>query len=751
MKKGALLIALVSFFLVLPAQADNCRRLVELYNKATESRDFREKETLFKEALTLGCVEKKYVARVYNNLGDAYENAGRLREAIAEYKKAIEVDPIFATPYFGLGDVYSKMKDYKWASHYYEQYRKMAGLKTQKKALLVGIDTYKNLPYFSRLHGRRFENLRGAVDDVRIMKEALKAHFDFNEENIKILTNGEATREGILRAFEDWLIKGTKEEDLTLFYFSGHGTQVPDTNGDEDDGLDEALCAFDTVFGGSIDPEKAKIIIDDELGEMLQRIKAKDSVVIIDTCNSGTATRSINGVPVAQLEETPFVQAKFVPLDSKESPIPSPRVAEADRKSVDYPAGHLFISASREDQYAYEVTAGGRSHGALTRALVEGMRALKDPSYRDLYEYAKKVVKDRYKLNQDPQLEPEKGELPQRQAFQSASQVLAQSRSEARKLQIAQTTPPRPEAEPPGKLPILSDSVTSQQGEASSPVPPPVTLQLNTGPRRPEPPAEIQGHRVAVKVENIEGGSEALTNALKKGLGRFSFVEISEGDQCDRFIRGEVKGGEYHLRLVNRVGDVVKISPAKGLEAALYEMAPHLEYACIVKRLAHISHPSPPFKVSISVPGDRRDFRLGETIRYEVASEEDCYLLVLNLDSHGNFRMIFPNPHQKENFVHAKTKIQIPDQQRAHQGFEFKFTPPAGEETVKVIATNTPIDLNRLGLEGFEKTFKEVSGNPTKEVSGSRTLTTNIFTLIAEKCRDQQFRWSEDTIVLRSH
>ena len=132
-----------------------------------------------------------------------------------------------------------------------------------KKALLVGISTYKNLPYFSRFHGKRFENLKGAVDDVRIMKEALKAHFDFREEGIRTLVNGEATRESILRAFEDWLIKGTREEDLALFYFSGHGTQVLDDNGDEEDGYDEALCAYDVVLGGPANPERAKIILDD--------------------------------------------------------------------------------------------------------------------------------------------------------------------------------------------------------------------------------------------------------------------------------------------------------------------------------------------------------------------------------------------------------------------------------------------------------------------------------------------------------
>jgi len=116
--------------------------------------------------------------------------------------------------------------------------------------------------------------------------------------------------------------------------------------------------------------------------------------------------------------------------------------------------------------------------------------------------------------------------------------------------------------------------------------------------------------------------------------------------------------------------------------------------------------------------------------------------------------MIFPNPYQKENFVHAKTKIQIPDQQD-QQGwrrrFEFRFTPPAGEEIVKVIATNAPIDLKRLGLEGFNKTFQEIPGNPARERSGSRTLSGDILTMIEEKSKDKQFRWSEDTIVLRSH
>ena len=252
-------------------------------------------------------------------------------------------------------------------------------------------------------------NLKGPLNDVRIMKEALTSRYGFREEDIKVLTEKEATRDNIIRAFESWLINGTKEGDLVFFYFSGHGTQVPDQNGDEEDGLDEALCPYDVQPKGSKNVIEARLIIDDELGEMLRKLPERDVTVVVDACHSGSMTRSINRVPVSDLEETPAYQARFIPVEIDESHVRGKAFSLDIPKQEDIPEGQIFISSSREDQISLEIGLPEGFHGAMTSGLVEGMKQRRDSTYRELYEYARKVVKDRYGLEQDPQIEPAEG------------------------------------------------------------------------------------------------------------------------------------------------------------------------------------------------------------------------------------------------------------------------------------------------------------------------------------------------------
>ncbi len=87
--------------------------------------------------------------------------------------------------------------------------------KGRKHALLVGIDTY--------LDGE-ITPLRGAANDVGLMKKTLVEYNGFLPGDITLLVNEEATAMAVLDAFEK-LTRQAKEE-AALFYFSGYGSAI---------------------------------------------------------------------------------------------------------------------------------------------------------------------------------------------------------------------------------------------------------------------------------------------------------------------------------------------------------------------------------------------------------------------------------------------------------------------------------------------------------------------------------------------
>lgn len=67
-----------------------------------------------------------------------------------------------------------------------------------------------------------------------------------------------------------------------MFYYAGHGSHVPDGNGDEKDGFDEAICPVDYRESGKI--------LDDEVNAILVAPLPHGAILhsIMDTCFSGT-------------------------------------------------------------------------------------------------------------------------------------------------------------------------------------------------------------------------------------------------------------------------------------------------------------------------------------------------------------------------------------------------------------------------------------------------------------------------------
>lgn len=107
--------------------------------------------------------------------------------------------------------------------------------------------------------------------DAWKMYDIAKA-YGFND--VSILLNAEAT----WTKMESHVLSKVKDlttNDLVLLAMSGHGTQVKDLNGDESDGMDEAICTWD------------KIVVDDVLLQTLYKFPSGLRVVLInDQCHS---------------------------------------------------------------------------------------------------------------------------------------------------------------------------------------------------------------------------------------------------------------------------------------------------------------------------------------------------------------------------------------------------------------------------------------------------------------------------------
>ncbi len=103
-----------------------------------------------------------------------------------------------------------------------------------RHALVVGIGDYSGGSGWSKINGDR---------DAGLVVQMLERN-GFLEEDIEVLLNARATKSNIRDAFAA-LCRQVGSGDIVYVHFSGHGQQVTDVNGDEEDGLDESFVPYD--------------------------------------------------------------------------------------------------------------------------------------------------------------------------------------------------------------------------------------------------------------------------------------------------------------------------------------------------------------------------------------------------------------------------------------------------------------------------------------------------------------------------
>jgi Caspase domain len=242
----------------------------------------------------------------------------------------------------------------------------------RKYALAVGVTAYSDKPLY------------GCVNDATGMLEMLIGSFGFDRNGSSLLINGDATRDGILRAIERY-VGLVNSGDLFVFYYSGHGTVFPDHASAErdetqildmswlraqgvdipDGRYDSAIVPIDAGVGGPERPWR-NLILDDELYAIFSRMTAKGANVILisDSCHSGSLAKSLN------VDDTPKFLDPETAIGAKLSGLPEAFGAEGGKAGPrDFQGRYLALTSSQDNQISIDSRYEGRRQGLFTCAL----------------------------------------------------------------------------------------------------------------------------------------------------------------------------------------------------------------------------------------------------------------------------------------------------------------------------------------------------------------------------------------------
>ena len=256
----------------------------------------------------------------------------------------------------------------------------------ETRALVVGVSGYPNLPAEIRLVGPKNDSREVANTLVRLgVKPADVTVLADGVENLAdgVVAAGPGTRKAVLDNL-DRLAETSRAGDTVVFYFSGHGSQQPDLNGDEEGGDDEVFLPYDVGKWEAGGIENA--LVDDELSLRVQKIldKGADFFGIIDACHSATGFRDIAGDDARARGVDPALLG--VPDHAGAS-----RTIAPERKAPPKGKGRAaFFYAAQETEEALEKTpkgaADGESYGVFTYTMLTRLNQTPDLTYRTLHQ-----------------------------------------------------------------------------------------------------------------------------------------------------------------------------------------------------------------------------------------------------------------------------------------------------------------------------------------------------------------------------
>jgi caspase domain-containing protein/uncharacterized protein DUF4384 len=584
-----------------------------------------------------------------------------------------------------------------------------------KRALLIGINTYQAVP-----------SLSGSLNDVAAMREVLITRWGFDVRNVRTLTERDATRAGILSALQQ-LVREAGPNDVVYVHYSGHGSQVQDLNGDEEDGLDETLVPRDGRTPNVPD------ILDDELDAIFSKLRAGGALIVLDSCHSGTATRAVD------------IHTRSVPRDSR---IDLYRSAATTARAIvpRVQARQIVMSGAAADQEALDGPVEGEDRGFFSYALSRSLAASSpNASPRTVFagvEHELRRIQTQFGRTSmpEPQLEgpPALLDRPLLSAIDAAAagqNVTSGARVawlEVRQQNNGTITlingtllgaapgstwslyQPRDTNFTPGRAlavaTVLPTPAQSMSKDAPATVAP-ANVRLPEGTRAvmlmPAPGAG----RIPIRISDVP---PALRPQIESILTRtIRNLELAGPGAAARF-------------LIDMRGNTLRLLAADGLQVVATFDAQTDQWGPAVARvvsrsasaseLLALDNPTSRIRVSAQVMGAMpasRDIVLADTrpaplhmrrpgeprsaqnsLQLAITVNSDAYLTIVDVDSEGNANLLFPNVSQRPDFlpngrVPAHVPLLIPDslESGARAGFFWDYGPPAGLDTIRIFAS----------------------------------------------------------------
>ena len=229
----------------------------------------------------------------------------------------------------------------------------------KKTALCIGINDYPGTG----------SDLRGCVNDARDWQLELERR-GFQA---TLMVDKKATRQAMAGEMQR-LIGDAKYGDVLVITYSGHGTWVPDADGDEPDRRDEALVPWDIREAGPL--------LDDDLFEIFsERDRGVRLVMISDSCHSGTVAKFAPQPLDGQRGRTRFLApASFL---SQSAQAAAERVAGTISRAKSRSTA-LLLAGCRDTEYSYDAEFNNKPNGAYTFVALQALKNLPaSATYRD--------------------------------------------------------------------------------------------------------------------------------------------------------------------------------------------------------------------------------------------------------------------------------------------------------------------------------------------------------------------------------